>query len=103
VKDVARKVMGDAPIAYIEGAGGVRVAEDDLVEPGKNDVSATLPQPLTVDSQAADIIIQSWARMIQRCCGRHLVDRKLYKYRIMGSSNYGPSITPPFILYRISS
>jgi hypothetical protein len=44
VKDVARKVMGDAPIAYIEGAGGVRVAEDDLVEPGKNDVSPTLPQ-----------------------------------------------------------
>jgi ribosome-binding ATPase len=35
---VARKVMGDAPIAYIEGAGGVRVAEDDLVGVGKNDV-----------------------------------------------------------------
>lgn len=39
VVDVARKVMGDAPLAYVEGAGGVRVAEDDLVSVGKNDAS----------------------------------------------------------------
>lgn len=39
VGDVARKVMGDAPIAFIEGAGGMRVAEDDSVAVGKNDVS----------------------------------------------------------------
>ncbi|KAI5793107.1 GTP-binding protein-like protein [Geopyxis carbonaria] len=39
VREAARKVMGDVPIAYIEGIGGVRVAEDDLVEVGKNDVS----------------------------------------------------------------
>lgn len=39
VADVARKVLGDAPLAYVEGAGGVRVAEDDLVAVGKNDVS----------------------------------------------------------------
>ena len=38
VADVARKVMGDAPIAYVEGAGGTRVAEDQIVSPGKNDV-----------------------------------------------------------------
>jgi len=38
VAEVARKVMGDAPLAYVEGAGGVRVAEDDLVAVGKNDV-----------------------------------------------------------------
>lgn len=38
VADVARKVMGDAPIAYIEGAGGTRVAEDQLVSVGKNDI-----------------------------------------------------------------
>ena len=38
VADVARKCMGDAPIAYIEGVGGIRVAEDDAVAPGKNDV-----------------------------------------------------------------
>jgi ribosome-binding ATPase YchF (GTP1/OBG family) len=39
VAEVARKVLGDAPLAYVEGAGGVRVAEDDLVAVGKNDVS----------------------------------------------------------------
>ena len=42
VAEVARKVMGDAPIAYIEGAGGVRVAEDDVVAVGRNDVCAAL-------------------------------------------------------------
>jgi hypothetical protein len=30
--------MGDAPIAYVEGVGGTRVAEDQIVAPGKNDV-----------------------------------------------------------------
>src|ERR1700712_2735797 len=39
VSDVARKVVGDAPLAYVEGVGGVRVSEDDLVGVGKNDVS----------------------------------------------------------------
>ncbi|EOO02894.1 putative gtp-binding protein [Phaeoacremonium minimum UCRPA7] len=38
VADVAKKVMGDAPIAYIEGVGGMRVAEDDPVGVGKNDI-----------------------------------------------------------------
>ncbi|KAF3058670.1 hypothetical protein GL218_05634 [Daldinia childiae] len=38
VGDVARKVMGDAPIAYVEGVGGVRVSEDAVVTAGKNDV-----------------------------------------------------------------
>jgi hypothetical protein len=32
--------MGDAPLAYVEGAGAVRVAEDDVVSVGKNDVSS---------------------------------------------------------------
>ena len=36
--DVARKIMGDAPIAYVEGAGGTRVSEDQVVSIGKNDV-----------------------------------------------------------------
>lgn len=40
VGDVAKKVMGDAPIAYVEGFGGLRVAEDDYVAVGKNDVSS---------------------------------------------------------------
>ncbi|KAI9734603.1 MAG: hypothetical protein M1834_002204 [Cirrosporium novae-zelandiae] len=38
VTEVARKVMGDAPIAYVEGTGGTRVAEDEMVSVGKNDV-----------------------------------------------------------------
>lgn len=38
VGDVYRKVMGDAPMAYVEKEGGVRVAEDDLVGVGKNDI-----------------------------------------------------------------
>ncbi|KAG8526783.1 uncharacterized protein KY384_008212 [Bacidia gigantensis] len=38
IRDVARKVMGDAPLAYVEGAGGVRVSEDEVVEIGKNDI-----------------------------------------------------------------
>ena len=42
VADVARKVMGDAPIAYVEGAGGTRVAEDQIVALGRNDVGVVL-------------------------------------------------------------
>ncbi|KAF2102807.1 P-loop containing nucleoside triphosphate hydrolase protein [Rhizodiscina lignyota] len=38
VGDVYRKVMGDAPLAYVETAGGVRVSEDDVVVVGKNDI-----------------------------------------------------------------
>ena len=40
--DVARKVMGDVPLAFVEGAGGERVAEDAVVAVGKHDVSATI-------------------------------------------------------------
>lgn len=39
VGDVARKIMGDAPIAYVEGVGNMRVSEDDIVAVGKHDVS----------------------------------------------------------------
>ncbi|OCK91953.1 GTP-binding protein [Cenococcum geophilum 1.58] len=42
VGDVYRKVMGDAPLAYVETTGGVRVAEDNVVAVGKNDVSSFL-------------------------------------------------------------
>ncbi|KAI9845155.1 MAG: hypothetical protein M1837_005040 [Sclerophora amabilis] len=38
VSEVARKIMGDAPLAYVEGAGGIRVSEDDIVAVGKNDI-----------------------------------------------------------------
>ncbi|KAF1951219.1 P-loop containing nucleoside triphosphate hydrolase protein [Byssothecium circinans] len=38
VGDVYRKVMGDAPLAYVETRGGNRVSEDDVVGVGRNDV-----------------------------------------------------------------
>ncbi|KAI9861829.1 MAG: hypothetical protein M1824_001940 [Vezdaea acicularis] len=38
VAEVARKVLGDAPLAYVEGVGGVRVAEDEIVEVGKHNI-----------------------------------------------------------------
>lgn len=38
VGDVARKIMGDAPIAFIEGGDGKRVADDQVVSPGNNDI-----------------------------------------------------------------
>lgn len=37
--EAARKIMGDVPISYIEGVGGTRVSEDDIVAVGKHDVS----------------------------------------------------------------
>jgi len=42
VADVGKKIMGDAPIAYIEGVGNTRVAEDQIIAVGKNDVSFML-------------------------------------------------------------
>lgn len=39
VGDVYRKVMGDAPMAYVETVGGVRISENDIIAPGQNDVS----------------------------------------------------------------
>jgi ribosome-binding ATPase len=39
VGDVHRKIMGDAPLAFAETVGGVRVAEDEVVSVGRNDVS----------------------------------------------------------------
>lgn len=43
VADVGRKIMGDAPIAYVEGPGGIRVADDQIVSVGQNDVSTQRP------------------------------------------------------------
>lgn len=39
VGDVYKKVMGDAPMAYVETVGGVRISENDIIAPGQNDVS----------------------------------------------------------------
>jgi hypothetical protein len=38
VGEVYRKVMGDAPLGYVETVGGLKVSEDDVVMAGKNDV-----------------------------------------------------------------
>ena len=38
IGEVYRKIMGDAPLAYVETVGAVRVSEDDIVAVGKNDV-----------------------------------------------------------------
>lgn len=38
VGDVYRKVMGDAPLAYVETVGAIRVSEHDIVSVGKNDI-----------------------------------------------------------------
>lgn len=38
VGDAYRKIMGDAPLAYAETVGGVRVGEGDLIERNKNDI-----------------------------------------------------------------
>ena len=45
VREVARKVIGDAPLAYVEGVGGVRVAEDEVITVGKCDVSFSVVDP----------------------------------------------------------
>lgn len=47
--DVARKVMGDVPINYIEGVGGTRVSEEDIVAVGKHDVSQIFWTSLRAD------------------------------------------------------
>lgn len=38
VINVARKIMGDVTIAHIETVGNIKVAEDDIVDKGKNDI-----------------------------------------------------------------
>ena len=67
VRDVFRKIMGDAPMAFAEGVGGLRVGEDEEVGPGVNDVSgaaATPPLLLPACSCAA----LSACRMVRSQC-----------------------------------
>lgn len=35
---VMRKIMGDAPVMYIEGVGGQKLSEEDEISKGKNDI-----------------------------------------------------------------
>jgi hypothetical protein len=44
--------MGDAPIVYVEGVGGTRVAEDQIVALGKNDVGMFLLHDCNTDTKA---------------------------------------------------
>lgn len=73
VGDVARKVMGDAPIAFVEGVGGLRVADDDLVAVGRNDVSALRALGPYVAHLAPDPVLQGGqglSRSSERCSAR---------------------------------
>lgn len=64
VAEVARKVMGDAPLAYVEGAGGIRVSPDDTVSVGKHDVSSHYYQEGTqTANHEPGAIIQVWPRI----------------------------------------
>ncbi|KAK9446419.1 P-loop containing nucleoside triphosphate hydrolase protein [Limtongia smithiae] len=40
VGTVLRRIMGDVPIAFVEGVGGVRVAKSEAVSEGRNDILA---------------------------------------------------------------
>ena len=42
VRECARKIMGDAPLAYVEGAGGIRVSEDEIIVVGNYDVRSRI-------------------------------------------------------------
>jgi len=50
-------VVGDAPLAYVEGAGGVRVSEDDIVAVGKNDVRHASTHPFVARTYPLTIIM----------------------------------------------
>lgn len=54
VGEVARKVMGDAPISFIEGVSGQRVSEDAIVSLGENDVSLISSTCLLLFSVSTD-------------------------------------------------
>lgn len=43
--------MGDVPINYIEGIGGTRVSEEDIVAVGKHDVSLFYSSQGSLDSE----------------------------------------------------
>ena len=60
VKECARKIMGDAHLAYVEGAGGVRVSEDEIVAVNKNDVSGNDPRSFNNTNGSWDTQILSF-------------------------------------------
>lgn len=62
--------MGDIPIAYVEGAGGTRVSEDEIVAVGKHDVSFFrfffLFVVIAIDALDLDLVVQGWAVKCRR-------------------------------------
>lgn len=86
--DVARKVMGDAPIAFIEGVGNIRVAEDDTVGVGKNDVS-TRPIRIRISSNLltlfADPHLQGWPGIVGALVLDNAVIQDLMPNRRLGN------------------
>ena len=54
VNSVARAIMGEVTIASAEGVGGKRVAMDDIVEPGKNDILSFKVVPGKDDAKKDD-------------------------------------------------
>ena len=73
VRECARKIMGDAPLAYVEGAGGVRVSEDEVITLGKNDVSIKLICMFTTSESD---------QSRNRCCHLKLVDSSICMPRL---------------------
>ena len=89
VRDCAGKIMGDAPIAYVEGVGGVRVSEDDVVAIGKNDVNLSFGLPnyanrdftryyhsrLVVQNGTAEIVKTMIRRKYAKSRSRHMTSQ----------------------------
>lgn len=78
VADVGKKIMGDAPIAYIEGVGSIRVAEDHIVSVGKDDVSSSIHVlgVLFTNVQSRYYLSRSGARsLFQYRGGRYTIER----------------------------
>ena len=75
VADVGKKIMGDAPIAYIEGVGSIRVAEDHIVSVGKDDVSISMSHDFTIPANfQLDIIFQGRTRIGKSRCSGGWID-----------------------------
>ena len=49
--------MGDAPLAFTETTGGVRVSENDMVSVGSNDVGSRISISFL---QTADSVLRFW-------------------------------------------
>jgi len=80
--------MGDAPLAFTETTGGVRVSENDVVSVGSNDVGSRISissyRLLTV---CLDFGLQGWP------CLSHAADEDIYE--LMGCMLYPGTESSP--------